>query len=660
MLNLHSSTRDSLLKLLKFSLIISASLLCALFLWYQRIFPHSFKLGERSLQTIVTKQKNVIIDEAAIALRLAEVRGEVLEMFFREPVLRHDPSQKKSSLDKLDSRIQELDLYFRAKQENPQSEESYGEFSLRQWRTVKPLLLDSAQKILLLGYPGYVDLQFIEAIHPKLSTKEAKLLRTVLQDSLSVNLDVDLESFQTFAEKELEKIEPITKTIPAESVIVRKGQLITPDRFATLRALDLDRNKNINLTALKEAITLTCLLSLGFWFYVRLERFRLNIRQTSLLLCLFLLAAAWVGLFAYNKTEYLPLAVVTMSASLFFNVPVGFSAGFLFGILSCLALELSPLSLLPSYVGAVAGALLCKRANNRFDLARASIYLALLQPLAFLVLVALSPDRSFAWSSLIAYGVSGFGAGVFVALGMPWLEFAFGVVNRFRLLELADPHQPLLKRLHSEAPGTYEHTMMVADLAEEAAKKIGLDHELVRTGALYHDIGKMYNPQIFIENQFETGENPHDKLKALDSAKAIIEHVPSGIELAKKYRLPEPIWIFIPTHQGTARAGHFFQKAKQLDPDITDDSQFRYPGPKPISKETAVLMLADTMEATIRSLKTDDRQLVKQTIRRMIDLRIQDDQLSESGLTSGELDLLADSFFESWKSKNHERIQYSL
>ena len=241
---------------------------------------------------------------------------------------------------------------------------------------------------------------------------------------------------------------------------------------------------------------------------------------------------------------------------------------------------------------------------------------------------------------------------------MPILESIFGLVTKARLLELADQEKPLLRRLITEAPGTFEHTLMLCGLAEEATRMIGGNVDLVRTGALYHDIGKLHAPNWFIENQNGIN-NPHDELdNPLESAKILQDHVDMGLKIARKYRLPKPIVNFIPEHQGTLKMGYFLFKAKEKDKNISEN-HFKYKGPIPQSKETAILMLADGCEAALRAMNTNatDKEALK-IITKIINSRIKDGQLLDSNFSIGEIYLIKISFLNVWKRVRHRRIQY--
>ena len=245
-------------------------------------------------------------------------------------------------------------------------------------------------------------------------------------------------------------------------------------------------------------------------------------------------------------------------------------------------------------------------------------------------------------------------------LMIPFLESSFGLLTRARLLELADQERPLLRRLSSEAPGTFEHTLMICGLAEAGARAIGADVDLIRTGSLYHDVGKLHAPDWFIENQ-KDGPNPHDALDDPEASAAVLQaHVDEGLKLAKRHRLPRPIADFIPEHQGTLKMGYFLHKARERNGTV-EENRFRYNGPTPRSRETAILMMADGCEAALRSLPPDtsDEQ-ARDTVRRIVEARQQDGQLRKSGLGRSERELVMQAFVKVWRRMRHRRIPYPI
>ncbi len=241
---------------------------------------------------------------------------------------------------------------------------------------------------------------------------------------------------------------------------------------------------------------------------------------------------------------------------------------------------------------------------------------------------------------------------------IPILENTFGLLTRARLMELADQERPLLRRLSREAPGTFEHTLIILSLAEEGARVIGADVDLIRTGALYHDVGKLHAPNWFIENQ-KDGINPHEEIKnPYKSADILQAHVDEGLKLARRYRLPSPIADFIPEHQGTLKMGFFLHKARESDPSASE-KRFRYKGPIPHSKETGILMLADGCEAALRALdaSSSDDDACK-TVRKIIQSRQLDGQLKESSLTRAEIEIILRAFVSVWRRMRHRRLKY--
>ena len=241
---------------------------------------------------------------------------------------------------------------------------------------------------------------------------------------------------------------------------------------------------------------------------------------------------------------------------------------------------------------------------------------------------------------------------------IPILENTFGLLTRARLMELADQERPLLRRLSREAPGTFEHTLTILSLAEEGARVIGADVDLIRTGALYHDVGKLHAPNWFIENQ-QDGINPHEEIKnPYKSADILQAHVDEGLKLARRYRLPSAIADFIPEHQGTLKMGYFLHKAREINPSASEN-QFRYKGPIPHSKETGILMLADGCEAALRSLdgSSSDENACK-TVRKIIQSRQLDGQLKESSLSRAEIEIILRAFVSVWRRMRHRRLKY--
>jgi putative nucleotidyltransferase with HDIG domain len=238
------------------------------------------------------------------------------------------------------------------------------------------------------------------------------------------------------------------------------------------------------------------------------------------------------------------------------------------------------------------------------------------------------------------------------------IEKVFGFISDVTLMELSDTNHPLLRKLAEEAPGTFQHSMQVANLAEAVVVQTSGNAMLIRAGALYHDVGKIASSQFFIENQV-LGQNPHEKLDHYQSAKKIINHVSDGVTLAKKYKLPEPIIDFIRMHHGTSMARYFYLKHREENPGKEiNELEFRYPGPNPQSRETAILMLADGVEAAARSLPEKNEESLRKIIDQIIDSKIQNKELDDAPITFYDIKLIKSIFLEKLKNIYHVRIQY--
>jgi putative nucleotidyltransferase with HDIG domain len=260
--------------------------------------------------------------------------------------------------------------------------------------------------------------------------------------------------------------------------------------------------------------------------------------------------------------------------------------------------------------------------------------------------------------ALAAVGNAGLAA--FIAVGsLFFLGRVFGITTSLDLLELTRPTHPLLRKLLAEAPGTYHHSLIVSQLAEQAAHQIGADALLVRVAAYYHDVGKTREPQSFVENQLD-GINLHDALDPQTSASIVIDHVQRGIALAQKYRLPARIREMIPQHHGTTLAAFFHHKAKEAGSAPVEDALFRYRGPKPQSREAGILMLADGVEATARAERPTTPEQIHVIVDRIVNERLRDGQLDESNLTLRDIQRIKDAFFGVLQGMFHTRVRYPI
>ena len=257
---------------------------------------------------------------------------------------------------------------------------------------------------------------------------------------------------------------------------------------------------------------------------------------------------------------------------------------------------------------------------------------------------------------LLATAIGGFLSAVITVGATVILGMLFGITTRVQLMELAQLSHPLLRRLQEQAPGTFHHSVIVGNLAERAADLVEADPLLVRVGCYFHDIGKLTQPEYYIENQMG-GDNPHEKMKAQASAAVVSQHVRSGLQLAKKHHLPTKVRAFIPEHHGTRLVTYFYRKASAQDPTV-DPEKFRYPGPRPQSKETAIVMLADSVEAVVRSSRDRAPERIDALVDGVIAERVAEGQLDECDLTLRDLRIIGESFKATLRGIYHPRIEY--
>ncbi|MGY0394665.1 HD family phosphohydrolase [Fusobacterium sp. SYSU M8A802] len=295
--------------------------------------------------------------------------------------------------------------------------------------------------------------------------------------------------------------------------------------------------------------------------------------------------------------------------------------------------------------------------TTRSGIIAAGIQLSILKVTLYLLLSYFSEVESFTIAIIVgSILLSGLVSGMLTIAFLPYFEKTFNILTIFRLLELGDLSHPLLKKISVEAPGTFQHSVMVATLSENAATAIGANAVFCRVASYYHDLGKTKRPKFYVENQ-QNGENPHNKISPFMSTLIITSHTKDGAELAKEYQIPKEIRDIMYEHQGTTFLAYFYNAAKNIDPNV-EKEEFRYSGPKPKTKESAIIMLADSIEAAIRSLDEKSPMAMENMIRKIINGKIEDNQLSEANLTFKEIEVIIKTFVKTLVSIHHVRIKY--
>ena len=535
------------------------------------------------------------------------------------------------------------------------------------WLQTQTGIAQITQEMLAQGIaPGVPDEILKKAIevHIKYTIPlETQLFATnLLNQVLKSNLVKDPEATRHRAELVAQKIEPVLVNISQGEVIVNRGQKITQRDFVLLDYFGLSE-RGINSKGL---IKLVGLVSLGVGIVLLVEwKFHRGLRRRDRLLLLLLTLSTPIIILL--KLPLINLPAVGLLVGSFYGSAVGVTVVGLLSILLPIGMEIDNFHLLASAVGGLVGSLLAGQSRSREELALLGLEVGIAQGAVYLIfnLMASATAGSIWYVMLKVVGLQVLEgvAWSIVALGLsPYLEHLFDLITPIRLAELANPNRPLLKKLATLAPGTFQHTMFVATLAEAAAQELGCNVELVRTGTLYHDIGKMHDPLGFIENQMGK-TNKHDTIDdPWESAKIIKKHVSEGLVMAKKYRLPKAIQSFIPEHQGSMQIAYFYYHAQQLakeNPELeVREDDFRYDGPIPQSKETGIVMLADSCEAALRSLKDATHEEALNMVNKILKARWQDNQLIDSGLTRAEMAKIAEIFVRVWEQVNHKRIAY--
>ena len=460
---------------------------------------------------------------------------------------------------------------------------------------------------------------------------------------------------------------PTNKGLVAQgTVIIAQGATVNEQKYETLKALErsYDRTQSDSSIYSKLGSVLYILLVfIGLAFFLRLHYNAVLAHSSSLNLYMFTFTAGMVFallLESINSVSALavPLLMVPVIIRSFFSDRLA-----LFTHTIMLVALLPFVSSSVQFVTVQFSAGLITLFLIRGIYKRSQLVQSTFQIMVVLLLVHLSIHliRESDWTTQsllpVAYSLGGTLILLFIFPLIYFFERTFGVVSDLTLLELSDTNSPLLKLLSKEAPGTFQHTMQVANLAEFATEIVGGNTLLVRTGALYHDIGKIANPQYFTENQSST-TSPHEELSYLESAEIIIGHINDGIELAKKYKLPDIVIDFIRTHHGTSRVEYFYRKYKEDHPDTDQFDQFHYPGPKPFSKETAIVMMSDAVEASTRSIPDKTEQNLSEMIDKVIGHQLSTGQYDNAEITMKEINTIREAFKRFIRGVYHVRISY--
>lgn len=504
--------------------------------------------------------------------------------------------------------------------------------------------------------PTYIDL---------VSDDEAQAAIVLVQSLIRPNALYNTDRTEALRQEARNSVEPQTGSYEQNEIIVRQGDLVTPLHIEALNALGLNE-PGFSWWRLVQALALSMVMATIFG----LSFLRTSIpsleepRRLGLLLALLatflFLAKVMVpgqGLLAF----VFPLAALTMLIYPLLGVALTFLVTAYFAVIVALLSGGSVDIIVYAIVGPLIGALVLGRADRTSTFVKAGAAVAAANSVVLMSLNLPPQELDLANFAQLAAAavVSGGLAASLTLIGFYLLGAIFDIATPLRLMELARPNHPLLRDLIMKTPGTYHHSILVANLAEQGAEAVGADAFLTRVGSYYHDIGKMVRPHFFVENRLE-GTSPHDQLDPWSSAQIIISHVKDGLEMARRYKLPRRVRDFIAEHQGTGLVRYFYHEAqKKAGPDqVVDERDFRYPGPKPQSKETAILMLADSCEGAVRAARPGSKEEIDEVVRKIINQRLIEGELSDSDLTLRDLETIRVVFVRLLEGVHHPRIKY--
>lgn len=483
----------------------------------------------------------------------------------------------------------------------------------------------------------------------------------VFNQSLRPNEFYDAERTEELKQQAMDEVDSII--IGQDEVIAREGERISVSQMQILRELGLlAEGGRLDYLLYLGIMIIVVLLLLTLVLYLLL--FHKNLiydpKNLFMLILILLLTLGISKILSIITIFVMPVATAAMLLAILINPKVAIVSNIILSVMTVLITGNSMTLLIMLLIGGTLGALMAYRTQQRGNILLSGFVVGAAN---FFVVLGIGFINSNEINEVLlhaGYGAIGGGFAAVMTIGtLPFWEWAFGILTHLKLIEMSNPNQPLLKKLLLEAPGTYHHSIIVGNLSEAATDAVGGNTLLARVGAFYHDIGKTIRPYFFKENQFGA-DNPHDQLKPLKSSSIITGHVSDGLKVAKEHKLHKEITEFIKSHHGNTLVAYFFHKEKEHNKNVEEikEDAFRYQGPKPHTKETAIVMLADSVEAAIRSIQEPNQEKIENLIEKILKGKLQDGQLDESHLTLKEIQRIKKVFTSTLLGIYHERIEY--
>lgn len=485
-----------------------------------------------------------------------------------------------------------------------------------------------------------------------------ELEKKVVDAFIAPNYIFDKDKTKKEIEKKIDGIGDQIVEISAGTLIAKKGEILTEKKIDMLNKVGIySYSENI----LRLVVNIVYLITVSVGIYnVLFNKLKKEILNKNIYRATFFIIVGLLLIYRFIDLKY--LYIIPFEISFFLGyILVNINFSFMMSIVALIyTLPLTNYNILyfiTSFISIFLGLRFFKNIKMRSQFISIGIQVAIFKFIIYTMLSYLFDHTAI--NIVFNAGLiilSGLISGMISMALLPYFERTFNILTQFKLLELGDLSQPLLRDLSVKAPGTFYHSMMVATISEAAAEAVGADNIFVRVASYYHDIGKMKRPKFFVENQ-EGGENPHGGLSPYLSSLIILSHTKDGAELAKEHGIPKQIRDIMYEHQGTTLLAFFYRKAKEQDENVSEED-FRYSGPKPKSKESGIIMLADSVEAAVRSLDEKNYSSIEGMIRKIISQKIQEGQLSDVDLTFKDIEIIIKVFTKTLVSIHHGRIKY--
>jgi len=491
---------------------------------------------------------------------------------------------------------------------------------------------------------------------------DALIASDIATSLLLPSLFLNEEGTEKRRQEAIASVDDVIRTIQKGQIIIRKGEVVTSEDIAILNALGL-KNPKINFSNIIGMLMITAICLLLIFLY--LSYFYPDIYENVNKLILLGIISIFVVLLAKIASQASGYLMPIASASMLIAISLSPNIAILLTVILSLLIGFIPGGglnyILVSVISGIVAIYSIRKASQRSSLTRAGLIIAGVNIITISALGLINNEGYYLILQNNLWGVLNGFLSVILTIGiLPFLESYFDITTSFKLMELSNPNQALLKKMILEAPGTYHHSIVVGNLSETAAEEIGGNGLLARVGAIYHDIGKIKRPYFFTENQ-EAYKNIHDEMEPSLSALVIASHVKEGIELAKKNKLPKDITDIIAQHHGTNLITYFFHRALKENGSANDavaEENYRYSGPKPQTKEAGIILLADSLEAATRSLTNPTATRIKTLAKEIIQKNLENGQLEECDLTLKDLDKIGDSFSRILTGMFHSRLDY--